>query len=82
MPGAKELIDFLQNNNKQFLFLTNDSATTPKDLQQNLSQHGIDISESHFYTSGQATAEFLHSQMPEVIISIYSFLIYCKIIMS
>ncbi|KAI7849920.1 HAD-like domain-containing protein [Circinella umbellata] len=65
LPGAKELIDFLQNNNKQFLFLTNDSATTPKDLQQNLSQHGIDISESHFYTSGQATAEFLHSQMPE-----------------
>ena len=56
--------------------MTNDSATTPRDLQQNLSQHGIHIPEHHFYTSGQATAEFLYSQMPEVIISTSFFLFF------
>ena len=66
LPGAKEFVEFLQKNNKKFLFLTNNSAPTPRELQQKLQRLGIDVTEDHFFTSGQATAYFLASQMPEV----------------
>lgn len=66
LPGAKEFVDFLEKNNKKYLFLTNNSAPTPRELQQKLQRLGIDVTEDHFFTSGQATAYFLHSQMPEV----------------
>ncbi|KAF1802835.1 HAD-like domain-containing protein [Mucor lusitanicus] len=65
LPGAKEFVDFLEKNNKKYLFLTNNSAPTPRELQQKLQRLGIDVTEDHFFTSGQATAYFLHSQMPE-----------------
>ncbi|KAG0164492.1 hypothetical protein DFQ28_010228 [Apophysomyces sp. BC1034] len=65
LPGAKEFVEFLQKNNKQYLFLTNNSAPTPRELQQKLGRLGIDVTEDHFFTSGQATAYFLKSQMPE-----------------
>ncbi|ORY99438.1 HAD-like domain-containing protein [Syncephalastrum racemosum] len=65
LPGAKELVDFLHKNNKQFLFLTNNSAPTPRELKQKLQRLGIDVTEDHFFTAGQATALFLSSQMPE-----------------
>ena len=64
MPGAKELVQFLQDNNKRFLFLTNNSAPTPQELQQKLHRLGIDVGAEHFFTCGQATALFLESQMP------------------
>ncbi|SAM04495.1 hypothetical protein [Absidia glauca] len=65
LPGAKEFVDFLQANNKKFIFLTNNSAPTPRELQSKLQRLGIDVTEDHFFTSGQSTAYFLKSQMPE-----------------
>ncbi|KAL1926272.1 hypothetical protein VTP01DRAFT_5969 [Rhizomucor pusillus] len=64
LPGAKELVEFLNRNNKKYLFLTNNSAPTPRELQQKLSRLGIEVTEDHFFTAGQATAEFCHSQLP------------------
>jgi NagD protein len=66
LPGAKELVDFLQKNNKKFIFLTNNSAPTPRELQSKLERLGINVGEDHFFTSGQATAYFLKSQSPDV----------------
>lgn len=65
LPGAKELVEFLTRNNKKFLFLTNNSAPTPRELQQKLSRLGIEVTEDHFFTAGQATAYFLSSQSPK-----------------
>ncbi|ORX58085.1 HAD-superfamily hydrolase [Hesseltinella vesiculosa] len=65
LPGAKEFVDFLDKNNKKYLFLTNNSQPTPRELQSKLNRLGIDVSADHFFTSGQATAHFLKSQMPE-----------------
>ncbi|KAI8388147.1 HAD-like domain-containing protein [Radiomyces spectabilis] len=65
LPGAKEFVDFLNKNNKKYLFLTNNSAPTPRELQSKLERLGIEVSADHFFTSGQATAYFLKSQMPE-----------------
>ena len=64
LPGAKEFIEWLQSNNKNYLFLTNNSGLTPKELRQKLLRLGIDVGEEHFYTSALATAEFLKKQSP------------------
>lgn len=64
LPGVKEFLDWLKANNKEYLFLTNSSMYTPKELQQKLYRMGLDVDESHFYTSALATAQFLDSQSP------------------
>ena len=65
LPGVKEFIEWLQKENKEFLFLTNNSNLTPRELQQKLARMGLDVSEDHFYTSALATATFLKEQAPD-----------------
>lgn len=64
LPGVKEFVDWLYREDKKFLFLTNSSDRSPRDLMQKLQRMGLDIDETHFYTSAQATARFLKSQQP------------------
>ena len=64
LPGVKEFVSWLQSEGKQFLFLTNSSARSPKELQQKLARMGLDVDEHHFYTSALATANFIRSQAP------------------
>ena len=64
LPGVKEFVDWLYRENKHFLFLTNSSERSPKELQQKLARMGLDVDESHFYTSALATARFISSQAP------------------
>ena len=64
LPGVKEFVSWLYEQKKSFLFLTNASERSPKELQQKLLRLGLEVDESHFYTSAQATAKFIHSQAP------------------
>ena len=64
LPGVLEFINWLQHENKKFLFLTNSSERTPLELQKKLERMGLDVDESHFYTSAMATASFLSNQCP------------------
>jgi len=64
LPGAKEFVDWLKAEKKDFMFLTNNSSKTRKELQLKLSSLGIEVDEEHFYTSALATASFLKKQMP------------------
>ena len=64
LPGVKEFVDWLYKENKQFLFLTNASERSPRELQQKLARMGLDVDEKHFYTSALATAQFLKNQAP------------------
>ncbi|MDO5423732.1 MAG: HAD-IIA family hydrolase [Eubacteriales bacterium] len=64
LPGVKEFIEWLYREEKQFLFLTNSSYRSPKELQKKLERMGLEVSEEHFYTSALATAKFLQSQSP------------------
>ncbi|KAJ1923114.1 hypothetical protein IWQ60_006085 [Tieghemiomyces parasiticus] len=64
IPGAKEFVNWLQKERKEFIFLTNNSAQSPKTLRLKLLCLGLDIDERHFYTAGQATAKFLSIQKP------------------
>ena len=64
LPGVKEFVDWLYREGKQFLFLTNSSERSPRELQQKLARMGLEVDESHFYTSALATARFLSTQAP------------------
>ena len=64
IPGVKEFIAWVKKHKKKFLFLTNNSGKSPKELETKLSRMGLDVDESHFYTSAQATARFLSLQSP------------------
>ncbi len=64
LPGVTDFIAWLESSGKKYLFLTNSSERTPKELHEKLKRLGIDIGEEHFYTSAIATASFLANQKP------------------
>ena len=64
LPGVREFVDWLYRENKNFLFLTNSSERSPRELQQKLARMGLEVDESHFYTSALATAKFIAAQCP------------------
>ena len=64
LPGVTEFIQWLQEEKKEYLFLTNNSGYTPRELNQKLARMGLDVPEEHFYTSALATAAFLKEQTP------------------
>jgi NagD protein len=64
IPGALDFVNRLQAGGHKFLFLTNNSQWTPRDLKHKLDQMGISVDESAFHTSALATADFLGRQKP------------------
>lgn len=64
LPGVTDFLAWLEASGKKYLFLTNSSERTPKELHEKLKRLGITIGEEHFYTSALATASFLANQKP------------------
>jgi NagD protein len=64
LPGVTDFLAWLETSGKKYLFLTNSSERTPKELQEKLKRFGINVDEEHFYTSALATASFLSNQKP------------------
>ncbi len=64
LPGVAEFINWLNEEGKEYLFLTNNSGSTPRELNRKLARMGLDVPEEHFYTSALATAAFLKEQAP------------------
>ncbi len=62
LPGVHDFVEWLQKEEKKYLFLTNSSSKTPRELREKMLRLGLDIDESHFYTSALATASFLATQ--------------------
>ncbi len=65
IPGADIFIDTLLKEDIPFLFLTNNSRSTRRDLALKLRDIGINVSEKHIFTSAMATAQFLSCQKPK-----------------
>lgn len=64
LPGVTDFLAWLETSDKKYLFLTNSSERTPKELQEKMERLGINVGEDHFYTSALATASFLSNQKP------------------
>lgn len=64
IPGADRFIGDLLSLNLPFLFLTNNSQRTRRDVMTKLNRLGIRVDESHIFTCAMATARFLAAQKP------------------
>ena len=64
LDGVKEFVNWMIENDKKFIFLTNSPERTPHELSMKLQRMGLEVSADHFYTSAMATAEFLSAQKP------------------
>jgi NagD protein len=64
LPGVPEFIEWLRKEEKRFLFLTNSSQRSRKELKAKLERLGIEVEIEHFYTSALATAGYLSNQTP------------------
>ncbi len=65
IPGAKEFVQQLQSKNIPFMFLTNNSERSPRDLVAKLDHLGLKVSWKNFYTAAHCTADFLIRQRPK-----------------
>ncbi|MFN4258289.1 MAG: HAD-IIA family hydrolase [Gemmataceae bacterium] len=64
IPGADRFIDELLGAGAPFLFLTNNSQRTRRDVATKLKRLGIDVGEEHVFTCAMATARYLAAQKP------------------
>jgi NagD protein len=64
IPGAVRFIRLLQEYHIPFLFLTNNSQRTRRDVATKLQRMGMPVEEHHIFTCAMATARFLASQKP------------------
>jgi NagD protein len=64
IPGADRFIGELLDLGLPFLFLTNNSQRTRRDVATKLHRMGIGVDESHIFTCAMATARFLADQKP------------------
>lgn len=64
IPGADRFVNSLTQNEIPFLFCTNNSQRTRRDLVMKLKQLGIEVKEKNIFTSAMATARFLAAQNP------------------
>lgn len=62
LPGVKEFVNWLSVSGKKYVFLTNSSERTPRELQEKLERLGVLVNKDAFYTSALATAMFLSAQ--------------------
>ena len=64
IPGADRFIRELRERDIPFLFLTNNSQRTRRDVVAKLSRMGIEVEDEHVFTCAMATARFLAQQKP------------------
>ena len=64
IPGAREFISRLRAEDVPFMFLTNNSQRTRRDVATRLQRMGMNVEEGHIFTCAMATARFLAQQLP------------------
>jgi NagD protein len=65
IPGAATFIRRLRETDTRFLFLTNNSQRTRRDVAMKLCRLGIEATERDIFTCGMATARFVAQQKPK-----------------
>lgn len=64
IPGADRFLHGLRAAHIPFLFLTNNSQRTRRDVATKLRRLGLEVEEEHVFTCAMATARFLACQKP------------------
>ncbi|WP_314406525.1 TIGR01457 family HAD-type hydrolase [uncultured Gemella sp.] len=59
---AKEFVDYLNENNVDYLFLTNNSTKQPREVAEHLKKFDIETTQEHVFTSSDATKIYLESK--------------------
>src|SRR5690606_7349678 len=62
IPGAVKFINTLRENGYPFLFLTNNSQRTSRDICYKLCKMGFNVTDEDIFTCGMATARYLASR--------------------
>lgn len=65
IPGADAFVRRLRDANIPYLFLTNNSQRTRRDVATKLQRMGIPAEERHVFTCAMATARYLAQQTPQ-----------------
>jgi NagD protein len=65
IPGAVKFINFLRQQGFPFLFLTNNSQRTSRDVSYKLRKMGFDVNDEDVFTCAMATARYLASKNPQ-----------------
>lgn len=71
LPGALEFIEVLRRQGRDFLFLTNNSSRSQDDYAAKITRLGLPIDRSRIFTSGEATARYLRSGMPDARVALF-----------
>lgn len=64
IDGAKEFLETLNSQGKQFIFLTNNSSKNSREYQKKLEAMGCGVEMSRVFTSGEATTLYLNKEKP------------------
>jgi NagD protein len=64
IPGAIEFVAALRAKRIPFLFLTNNSQRTRRDMAAKLNRMGFAVEDEHIFTCAMATARYLATQKP------------------
>ncbi|WP_114603776.1 TIGR01457 family HAD-type hydrolase [Staphylococcus sp. EZ-P03] len=62
IDGAKQFIDYLNQNNIPHLYVTNNSTKVPEDVVKKLAEFGIDAKPEEVITSALATASYIKKE--------------------
>jgi len=64
IDGATEFLDILKEQDKEFLFMTNNSSKNRRIYKEKLGGLGYDVEEEKIFTSGEATTIYLNKRNP------------------
>jgi HAD superfamily hydrolase (TIGR01450 family) len=64
LPGARDWLDFLNENGITYYFLTNNSSRSRVEYAEKFSKFGLAVSEEQIFTSGEATSLYLNQHFP------------------
>lgn len=59
IDGAKEFLELLKKQNKDYIFITNNSSKSVEEYIKKIKSFGIEVTEDNFFTSAQASIEYI-----------------------
>jgi HAD superfamily hydrolase (TIGR01457 family) len=62
LPGSKKFISKIKEQNKHFVFLTNNSNKSLEEYVIEFKKHNIEISKNQIFTAGIETAEYIYKK--------------------